>query len=51
MLRGDAKETWKTAKKEGYEGKKNFQMKREQITSPKEVRENVKKFPKIDLEI
>lgn len=42
MLIGDAKEIWKTAEKEGYEGKRILAEVRRQIPSPKEVTENVK---------
>lgn len=50
MLRGEAKEIWKRAQKESYEGKRTLA---EVGTdpSPKEIRGSVKKFPKIDLEI
>ena len=42
MLIGDAKEIWKTAKKEGYKGKRTSAEVRTEIPSPKKVRENVK---------
>jgi len=55
MLIGDAKEIWKTAKKEGYKGKRTSAEVRTEIPSRKKVREKCQiqsspQHPKTDLE-